>query len=145
MRDPSYDIREAIAITLAGITVGPDFTPVIVYDDIADDNAVYPRIILLDCIGGDTDNSKCGWGGDWFQTIKISDAMTGGVTKNRVDNIADEIFQRLVQTDPTLIISLADFHIWNVQGNAINTQRYGDQTRKYIDKNIRINFSLTEI
>lgn len=142
MRDPSLQIRVAIEAALAGLTI--DSLPVSIYDELAQDNATYPRVILLDCIGGDNDNSKCGWGGDWTQTIKVSDAFTGGVTKNRVDGLTDEIFQRLVQTDPTLIMSLPDFDIWNTQGNVAFTQRYSDATRKYIDKNIRITFSLTE-
>lgn len=142
MRDPSYQIRVAIADILADLTISA--VPVIVYDELSQDDANYPRIILLDCIGGDNDNSKCGWGGDWTQTIKVSDAFTGGVTKNRVDQLTDEIFQRLVQTEPALIMALPDFDIWNTQGNVVFTQRYSDATRKYIDKNIRITFSLTE-
>lgn len=142
MRDPSYQIRVAIEAVLAGLTI--DSVPVQIYDELAQDNATYPRVILLDCIGGDNDNSKCGWGGDWTQTIKISDAFTGGVSKNRVDLLSDEILNRLVQTDPDSIVALTDFDIWNTQGNVIFTQRYSDGTRKYIDKNIRITFSLTE-
>lgn len=144
MRDPSLQLRTQIATRLSDIYLEIGQPPVGVYDELAQDNAIYPRIILLDCIGGDSDNSKCGWGGDWAQTIKISDSFYGGASKNKIDGLSDIILQRLVVTDPFSMLPLPDFSIWNVQGNVIFTQRYSDGTRKYIDKNIRITFSLTE-
>ena len=143
MRDPSYNIRVAVADALAGITI--DGSPVPIFDSLAQDDATFPRVILLDTIGSDNDNTKCGWGGDWSQTIKISDQFFGGVTKNRVDNISNQIFEALVNTDPALIIDLSpEFSVWNTSGNVIGNQQYQDGAVKYIDKNIRITFSLTE-
>lgn len=144
MRDPSLQLKEAVALGLSDIFLEIGQPAVGVYDELAPDNSIYPRIILLDCIGGDSDNSKCGWGGDWTQTIKISDSFYGGVTRNTIDGLSDIIFQRLVQTDPALMISLPSFSVWNIQANVVFTQRYSDTNRKYIDKNIRITFSLTE-
>lgn len=143
MKDPGYNIRVAVAQALSGLSV--DGRPVDVYDELAEDNATFPRVILLDVIGSDNDNSKCGWGGDWSQTIKISDRFAGGVTKNRVDDISNQIMEILVQTAPSAVIDLSpDFSVWNTSGNVIGTQRYEDGVTKYIDKNIRITFSLTE-
>lgn len=144
MRDPSLQLRTAIWSRISDIYLEIGKPAVGVYDELAQDDAIYPRIILLDCIGGDSDNSKCGWGGDWSQTIKISDAFTGGASKNTIDGLSDIIINRLVATDPGQMLVLPDFSIWNVQGNVVFTQRYSDATRKYIDKNLRITFSLTE-
>lgn len=144
MRDPSLQLRTAIWQAISDIHMEIGQPAVGVYDELAQDNATYPRIILLDCIGGDNDNSKCGFGGDWSQTIKISDSFTGGASKNTIDGLSDIIMQRLVVTDPLGILPLPDFDIWNVQGSVVFTQRYSDGTRKYIDKNLRITFSLTE-
>lgn len=144
MKDPSLQLRVAIWGAISDIYLEIGQPAVGVYDELAQDNATYPRIILLDCIGGDNDNSKCGWGGDWAQTIKISDSFTGGASKNTIDGLSDIIFQRLVRTNPLDMIALPDYEIWNIQGNVVFTQRYSDATRKYIDKNIRITFSLTE-
>lgn len=143
MKDPALNIRTAVAEALAGLTV--DGRPVVVYDDLAEDTATFPRVILMDVIGSDNDNSKCGWGGDWSQTIKISDRFTGGVSKNRIDDISNQIMEILVQTAPSAIIDLSpDFSVWNVSGNVVGNQRYQDGVTKYVDKNIRITFSLTE-
>lgn len=143
MKDPSENIRVAVANALSGLTINGQ--PVAVYDELAEDTATYPRVILLDVSGTNNDDSKCGFGGDWSQTIKISDAFTGGVTKNRIDQLSNDILEILVTTIPGSIIDLQpDFTVWNVSGNVIGNQRYADGTRKYIDKNIRITYSLTQ-
>lgn len=140
MKDPGYDIRVAVVNALQ--VVMPN---VGVYDSIAPDTAEFPRVIILDVTGSDNDNSKCGWGGDWGVTMKISDARTGGVSSNRIDQISSLIMETLVQTDPVLIIDLSpNFNAWNVSGSVLSAQEYEDSTYKYKDKNIRITYSITE-
>lgn len=143
MRNPGRDIQDAVAITLAGITW--DGEPVAIFDELAANDATFPRIILLEITGGGARDSKCGFGGDWSQLIKVSMAWpsTSRVKKNILYSITDDILQRLVPENSELNVG-PDFNIWKIDGLVMSDQNYTDGAKNYIDKNIRITYSLTE-
>jgi|SRR5882724_3374118 len=143
MRNPSYDIRIAAANILSGITWNSQLVEI--FDELAADEGGFPRIVLLEVTGGGPRDSKCGFGGDWNQLIKITMAWpsTSRATKNVVDLITDEIFQRLVPGDSQMNIG-PDFSIWKIEGLDLGNQNYSDGAKNYVDKNIRITYSLTE-
>jgi hypothetical protein len=142
MIDPSYNIRVAVAELLADIT--SDGEPVPIFDEIVSASAGFPRIVLLDVSGGGARFSKCGFGADWSQVIKISTSFTGRVSKNIVEQICTEVLQRLVPVSGQFIDIGADFNVWKVDGAIVGTQSYTDGIRQYIDRNIRITYSLTQ-
>jgi hypothetical protein len=142
MIDPSYDIRVAVAELLSDITSSG--VPVPVFDEIVSADAGFPRIVLLDNSGGGPRASKCGFGGDWSQVIKISTSFTGRVSKNVVELLSTEVLQRLVPASGQFINIGPDFNVWKVDGAIIGTQSYTDGVQQYIDRNIRITYSLTQ-
>jgi hypothetical protein len=143
MKDPSYSIRVAVANVLDGITWSG--TPVPIYDDMAADDAPAIRIILQEINGGGPPSSKCGFGGDWSHVIKITHIFPGTsrIKKDALDYIGNEILTRLVPFYSSLDIGM-DFVIWKVQGSVIGNQSYEDGANKYVDKNLRIIYSITE-
>lgn len=142
MIDPSYNIRVAVADLLSDITSYGE--PVPVFDEIVSAEAGFPRIVLLDISGGGPRVSKCGFGGDYSQVIKVSTSFTGRVSKNIVEQLCTEVLQRLVPTTGNFIDIGPDFNVWKVDGSLIGTQNYTDGVRQYIDRNIRITYSLTQ-
>lgn len=144
MRNPAQDIQNAVALALDGIVY--EGQPVNVYDQMAADTADFYRIILLDITGGGARFSKCGFGGDWSQVIKVSKAWSIGsrVKKIGLNAITDEILQRLVPDNSNLDIG-PYFSIWKIEGNVVGDLSYDDGAKIYIDKNIRINYSLTQL
>lgn len=143
MRNPAYSIREASYNALEGV-ITYEGNAVPVYDTQTDDSAVFPRIILQGITGGGDAFSKCGFGGDWFQSIKISAAFKGRVTQNVVDQISDDVLQVLApHKGPYLNIS-PEFNIWKTFAQVLNVQNYTDGAVKYIDLNLQITYSLTE-
>jgi hypothetical protein len=142
MIDPSYNIRVAVADLLSDITSAGE--PVPVFDEIVSAVAGFPRIVLLDVSGGGARASKCGFGGDWSQVIKVSTSFTGRVSKNVVEQLCTEVLQRLVPLSGSFIDIGPDFNVWKVEGVIIGTQNYTDGIRQYIDRNIRITYSLTQ-
>lgn len=143
MRSPAYDIRVAVADTLEGITY--EGSPVNVYDELADPDGLYPRIILLDVSGPSLNGgTKCGFGGEYSQVIKVTDSFTGGATKTRVEQLVNEILERLVPFNGPYINLEPNFKVWNVEGAEQPSQSYTSGKRQYVDKNIRITYSLTE-
>jgi len=144
MRNPAQDIQNAVAIALSGITY--EGQPVEIYDQLAADDAGFYRIVLLDVTGGGERFSKCGFGGDWSQIIKVSKAWPNGarVKKEGLNFIADEILQRLVSDSGGIDIG-PSFNVWKVTGTISGDQSYGDGVKNYIDKNIRIDYSLTQL
>lgn len=142
MIDPSYNIRVAVADLLADITSAGQ--PVLVFDEIVSAEAGFPRIVLLDVSGGGARFSKCGFGADWSQIIKVSTSFTGRVSKNVVELLCTEVLQRLVPSAGSFIDIGPDFNVWKVDGAIVSTQSYTDGIRQYIDRNIRITYSLTQ-
>jgi len=143
MRNPAYDIQDKSYTALAGNLL-VDSQNIEVFDEFTDDNAVFPRVILEGITGGGPVFTKCGFGGDWFQNIKVSDRFQGRVTKNRVNKIADQILQILAPKDGPFIDVAPDFTVWKAYGNILNTLSYDDGVNKYIDINIQITYSITE-
>jgi hypothetical protein len=144
MRNPAQDIQNTVSLLLTGIFY--EGQPVEIYDQLAADDAGFYRIILLDVTGGGPRYSKCGFGGDWTQQIKISKSWPTGarVKKEGLNYIADEILQRLVPGNSALDIG-PGFSIWKVEGNVLGDQSYSDGAKTYIDKNIRIDYSLIQL
>lgn len=142
MRDPSYNIRVAVADLLTGIQYNG--TTVFVFDEIVAPDAGFPRIVLLDVSGGGARLTKCGFGADWSQVIKVCSSFTGRVTKNMIDIISNEVLSRLVPFTGDFIDIGPDFHVWNVEASVIGVQNYTDGSKQFIDKNLRITYSLTE-
>lgn len=142
MNDPSYDIRVAVAGLLSDIIYNA--SPVPVFDEIVSADAGFPRIVLLDVSGGGARFTKCGFGANWSQIIKVSTSFTGRVSKNAVELISKEILERLVPLSGDFIDIGPDFNVWKVDGAIVSTQTYQDGIRQYIDKNIRITYSLTQ-
>ncbi len=143
MKYPGSNIRIGIYDAISNITY--DSVPVLVYDDQAAPDAVFPRVILLDVTGGGPRNSKCGFGGDWSITIKVTTSFVGRVTKNIGDDISNQILDILVPATGTFIDLSPEFSVWKVEGSVLNVSRYSDGTRTYVDHNLRITYSLTEI
>lgn len=142
MIDPSYNIRVAVADLLSDITNSGE--PVSIFDEIVSADAAFPRIVLLDVSGGGARFSKCGFGNDWSQIIKVSSSFTGRVTKNIIEQISTDILQRLVPVSGDFIDIGPDFNVWKVEGAIVGTQSYTDGIRQYIDRNIRITYSITQ-
>lgn len=150
MRDASKDLRIGIATELYGITVLDDLGvvhDVPVYDGVAPVNGTFPRIIIMSASGpgGSSRFSKCGFGGQWVVTLKISMFYQGDVTKNLVDDISNEILPRLAPMLPPYIDIGPYFKVWNVDVSPANHLHYSDQVGNYVDKNITINFSITQL
>jgi len=143
MKDPSYNIRVAEAELLAGILWAGNQVPV--YDEMAPDTAPDIRIIFQEINGGGAPSTKCGFGGDWSRVIKVTQIFPGTarVNKDAVDHISSEILTRLVPLYPTMDLG-PEFTLWRAQGFIIGNQTYEDGSNKYIDKNIRITYSITE-
>lgn len=142
MIDPSFNIRSAVATALSGITWNGQ--EVVIYDEMAAPDATFPRILLLDVTGGGARFSKCGFGADWSQVIKVSTAFSGRVTKNPLEYISNEILSRLVPKSGDFIDIGPDFNVWDVTATLSASQSYTDGIKQYIDKNIRITYSITE-
>lgn len=142
MIDPSFSIRAAVAGALSGIMWNGQ--EVAIYDEMAAPDAVFPRIILLDVSGGGPRFSKCGFGGDYSQVIKVSTSFAGRVTKNPLESICNEILTRLVPATGPYIDLGADLNLWDITATLSASQSYTDGIRQYIDKNIRITYSITE-
>lgn len=144
MRSPAELIRSASFLAVSngiGFVAGVD---VIVYDAFALDNAVFPRVILQGITGGGPKFSKCGFGGDWFQSIKISSAFRMGGTTNYNETIVDNILEVLCPPNGPYLNLGEPFHIWNAYGQILNTLTYDDGVVKYIDTDIQITYSITE-
>lgn len=142
MINPGTNIRVAVAELLSGLVY--DGRPVLVFDEIVGAEAGFPRIVLMDVSGGGARFSKCGFGGDWRQSIKVSTTFNGRVSKNIAEDISNQILQTLVpHTGPFIDIG-PDFNVWKVEGDILGTQSYQDAIRQYIDINIRITYSLTQ-
>jgi hypothetical protein len=142
MINPGYDIQIAAWEALQGIEWNGQ--PVPIFDEIVEDGAGFPRIVLLEVAGGGDRFTKCGFGADWSQLIKVTMAwpVTSRVNKQAINDIADQILQRLVPNDGNLVVP--GIAIWKTFGNVLNDANYGDGAMNYIDKNIRITYSLTE-
>lgn len=144
MRNPAYDIRVASFDALDGsITYNGEIVPV--YDTNSEDVAGFPRIILQGITGGGPRMSKCGFGSNWFQSIKISSMFKGGLTQNEVDIISDELLQILCPVSRPFLDLSPNFNVWQVESQVLNIQNYTDGASKYIDLDIQITYSLTEI
>lgn len=143
MKYPATAIRVAVYDAIKNIDFNGSVVPV--FDDMASPEAGFPRIILLDVSGGGARNSKCGFGNDWSQSIKVTTSFTGRVTKNVGELISNEIFEILVPAGGPFIDLSPDFSVWKVEGTMLNVSRYSDGIRSYVDNNIRITYSLTEI
>lgn len=137
MRDASYQLRVATAAALqdAGLTV---------YDMYADDNAVFPRIILNGVSALQTNFNKCGFVHDYNQSIKVTQSFAAGATSNTVDQLTDQILSILAPFNVSGYLVLPDFNIWRVNTQIVGTLQYTDGVRKYIDKNLNIVYSITE-
>jgi len=136
MNSPSYDIRIQSYLALESISYNGK--AVKVFDEFADSYANFPRIMLLDVTQTLSVDSKCGFAGDWAQTIKITDSITAARSKNRIELITKDILQRLVPFKGPYIDLSPYFIVWNVLANEQSSQSYTDGVRQYIDKNIRI-------
>lgn len=143
MKDPSTAIRIAVTAALSGILYDNKEVPI--YDDMAPAFSSFPRIILQDVTGGGDRDSKCGFGGDWSQVIKVSTSFAGRVSKNPVEFISNEITQRLAPATGPFIDLSPEFSVWNTQARVNSTPSYSDGSLTYIDRNITITYSLTEI
>lgn len=142
MKYPGTNIRVAVYDLIKNILVGG--VPVPVYDEQTAPDAGFPRIVLLSVAGGGSRNSKCGFGGDWSQNIKVTTAYRGRVTKNEAEGIANEILDILVPASSDFIDIGPDFSVWKVEGNVLNSAGYSDNVRTFIDVDLRITYSLTE-
>lgn len=142
MKHPGYAIREAVTTALmplvdAGYSVG-------IFDEATTPNAGFPRIVMLGLNGGGPRLSKCGFGGSWSQLIKVTDSTTGGLSKNKAEQLASMVMEILVpQLGPFIDLS-PDFNVWKVEATAAGVTSYADAQRKYIDININVNYFLTE-
>lgn len=134
MKDPSYNIRVAVAQLLSAIEYNGQ--EVFVFDEIVSLDAGYPRIVLLDVSSGGGRLTKCGFGADWSQVIKVCSSFTGRVSKNMIDIISSEVLDRLVPFTGDFLDVGPEFHIWNVNAAVIGLQTYSDGIRQYVDKNI---------
>lgn len=146
MRDPSYPLRIAVKQALTGIEYEGAEVPV--FDMLTDDMMGFPRIIIGPLSGNGTRESKCGFGSTWQQNIKISSAFGGSemVTQDVVDIISDLILEILVPfSAPFIDLSAADFDVWDVTASIPGSLVYEDGARKYIDKNLIISYTITEI
>lgn len=146
MKNPSYAIRVAVANALSGITY--DGVSVKVYDQMAASGATYPRIILENSSASAFGSrlTKCQFGNDWSQTIRVSAYFPGAgrVNSEVVESIADDILQILNPlSGPFLDLSPA-FSVWNTNGAVLNTSVFSDSVGQYVDTTIRITYSLTE-
>lgn len=142
MKYPGTAIREAVYNLISAIT--SEGKVVKVYDEITAPDAGFPRILLQDVSGGGPRDSKCGFGGDWTQTIKVTTAFKNRVTKNIGEDVANEILELLVPRSGDFLSIGPDFNIWKVEGALTGTVSYSDGVRTYVDNNIRITYSLTE-
>jgi len=149
MRDASKDIRVFSALALSNINVTDDLGNaynVPVYDGKAPTGAPFPRIILggISSPSGNVRFSKCAFGGVWSQTIKASMFYQGDVTKNLVDDISNEISVLLCPLLPPYISLSPDFNVFKVDVVMGPHLEYTDEIGNYIDKNITINYSITQ-
>lgn len=144
MRDPSLDLRVAVESVLSTITYAGN--PVPIFDMLTDDMSNFPRIIMGQISAVGARESKCGFGSQWSQNIKISTAFPGSgrVTQNIVDEISNSILEALVPFSSPFINIGPDWQVWNVEANIPGSLTYEDKARKYIDKNIIILYTITE-
>lgn len=142
MRDASFSIQAAVFAALSGIIVDGEVVPV--YDEMAAPNATFPRILLLDISSSGGRIDKCTFGSDWSQVIKVSTSFPGRVTKKQLSEISDEILSRLVPFRKPFLDIGPDFNVYNVDASIEPSQSYTDGVRQYIDKNLRITYSITE-
>jgi hypothetical protein len=68
----------------------------------------------------------------------------GDVTKNLVDDIGNEISERLCPVVPPYMNLEPDFKVWAVDIVMGPHLEYSDEMGNYIDKNITINYSITQ-
>lgn len=140
MKDASQTLRVSVWGVITNI---PGF-PINAYDLQAPDDATFPRVIIESITKGGTVRSKCGFGADWNIQLKISDSFTGRINQTQIDHITQEILRVLVPHQQALLPELIDFKIWKADATILSVLDYEDKTRKYIDKNIQITYSLTE-
>lgn len=113
------------------------------YDTFASKDAVFPRVIIESITGGGPAFSKCGWGGDWFVNMKVSDRFRGDVSRNVIDSIVNEIFVSLCPKGGPFI-NMLNFTVWSAEGTVLSTLSYYDNVDKYIDTNIQIRYRITQ-
>jgi len=157
MKDPAEALRIATVNALqAGnisytIVVGGTpvtYADVPIFDEFTEDNTSFPRIIIQDAQVGPQQGSKIGFRANCTQVIKVTMAFpgSGGVTKNITDNISSQIMQLLVPSPQGPFMDLGpDFKIMlAVVAGAVN-QSYQDAERKYIDRNVRITYTIEQL
>lgn len=145
MLDVSEILKNVTATELAGVTYNGE--PVPVFDDTAENNAGFPRIIIQDAIIGPQQGNRIAWRYEVTQVIKVTARYRMDVDSNIVNNISSQITQRLVPSTVPPYMSLgADFNILLAQVTTISNQRYGDpfNTFRYIDRNIRISYLIEQ-
>lgn len=149
MLDASKDIRAASANALSTIVVMDDLGNVIapeVWDGQAPPKSAFPRIILGSINGpsGNTRFSKCGFGGIWTQRIKVSMFYQADTTKNLVDDISNQVLSLLCPLSPPFLVLGLPFVVWNVDAVPGPHQEYTDGIGNYVDRDIIINYSITQ-
>lgn len=141
MRNAAYEIRVSSFVGLLGKLP----SDVLVYDTFAIPTAAFPRVVLQQVTGGGQRLTKCGFGADWFQSIKVSNKFkaSAGATQNENDRIVDAIFKALVPMNGPYI-TMENFHCWQAIGQVLNVLNYTDGADNYIDTDIQITYSLTQ-
>lgn len=143
MKDPAAVLGIAVYNKLfLQIPNGVGFVPI--YDEMAEDGATFPRIIILDAQTGPQIGSKTSFRTVCSVVVKASMAFDRDVTKNITNNIIDQVSQLLIPTPGGPFIAVPGFKVVLTELVSASTNSYQDMAKKYIDRNARYEFTIEQ-
>lgn len=147
MKDASKAIRIAAVNALAGLQIMDDMGhlyDVATWDRVPPVGSAFPRLVVMSASGGGARFSKVNFGSTWQQIIKAVMFYQGDVTTNLIDDLSSQVVDILVPRLPPFIDIGPDFNIWNVEATLSPHVQYADEIGNYIERNIILNYSLTQ-
>lgn len=136
-------LQTAIYDALAG-QISYNAAPVDIFDEIAALGAGFPRVIIQAISNGPQEGSKDSFRSECSVLLKVSTAFFQDVTKTINDSIANQIASILIPSPKGPFLNVEGFSVLLVQLAGTSSQSYQDQFQKYLDKNIRIQFTLEQ-
>ncbi|GAB4001519.1 hypothetical protein GCM10028807_57860 [Spirosoma daeguense] len=128
MNDAAYALSVAYAELMAGFSYNGQVVKV--YDQIADNNAKAPYIIMGPWVAT-SDNTKCGFGQTGQIVLDVVNRLPGNQQSRRAVTEIANLLTRLLKPDTTAeVLNVPGFQSWNTRivGAQDDTQRTNTDT-----------------
>lgn len=143
MKDPATVLGIAIYNKLF-LQIISNTAQVMIYDEMAEDGAQFPRLIILDAQTGPQIGTKISFRTVCSVVIKASMAFDRDVTKNITNDIINQVSQLLIPAPYGPFITVPGFKVILTELVSASNNSYQDMAKKYIDRNARFEFTLEQ-